>query len=1781
MSKMKGLKKTLAVFMAALMVMSTWGGFTPFSLEAKAAEGEPGSYYYRIDINCTDEGEDDNWQQWSWRLFGQYEYGTGEENAQQDSPVSDDKPFYKEQKLDEVKLYEGLFEGYGEPGWFPTRLHVNLNSGPVWNASRKFVFEVKLYVGSCKEDAQLLYSVGSGSNNKFDQDFAFNGKDTYSLPAAKEVKLSDANPATLTIPKVGESAQTVDCSAAVYDQYGVQMTNHTPSYYLTSEAPASYPTNSNAISGVSLSGSTLNVTSDALMSGTTDTRTVYVTAVDTTANTTQYVTKQITLNDPDINFTLYNTKSGTTNPLSNVSGKITSHKYGNTLDAEPSGSREGFEFAGFYTEDFADSYDTADYEKGTKLTKDTEFKADTKYYAAWQANKYTLTFTYRKDDGNFQSDKVTAYYGKDVIGVPNPENIKTTDTNYEFTGWNETVPDQMPAKDATYTAQYKITYNYANLDALNKQTKAAKEIVDSSKYYPNGYTAETLDTFRQAYEAAKQFDSTTKASQQTAVNNAATTLESAIKNLTVKKFVVIFADENGDIITNGYHYVNWGDSVDVPANPTKAYDSENHYTFESWDKYPGDLCTNVTDDAVFTAQFTSEAHSFTETPTASTCTKDGVITKTCSCGYTYTETNSDDLAAHKFSTKTVIEATCSSNGATAEVCSVCGVIKANSVKLVEKTSHAYGDWTTYVEATCTGDGVQYRECSCGAKEYQTVDKLNHDYGSTVNVVKPTCTTGGYSYETCSRCGLVQIFNETKASGHKEATETVAATCTTDGFTRTYCETCKTEISRTTLTKSGHTYGEWTDVVKATCGHDGVQVRECSVCKQIEYEKVDKLTSHSYTDTVTAPTCTAQGYTTHTCKADGCGHSYIDSYVDATGHDMKDSDKSQNATCTSPSITIKECSKCDYTEVTVGDKALGHNFEEVADSTQAATCGRSGYKTMKCSGCGYEYKMYDGDATGNHDWKYETTQTGTQLKVIATCKVCGAKAETTTKVAEGHNYSQAKITKQPTCSATGTMKIYCDKVHDSTCTACIEVTLDKNSKAHAGETETATTPATCTGTGKVVITCKDCNGTIAEYEIPAKGHSYAYDSEVQGTCKAKGSVTLKCSCGDAKTIDTSTNANAHSYKLDKSVDATCTTPAYEVYKCEYCGDTYNKYTDGSAANGHTWGTPTVTQNGNLITVTRSCTVCGEPETVVESYKIDNRHNFSGAVETVKDATCKEAGEIKVYCADEGCTEYVTITVPTNSKAHNNIKTDYTAPTCTADGKVETYCADCEEVLATTVIAKLGHDYSKAGAVAEKPTCTADGKQTYECSRCDSTTEVTIPKKGHDYKKVDADSKTPTCTEYGWDAMKCENCGDTYNKLAEELGHKIEAPITHEPTCTEEGYTEGYCENCNTTVKTDIVPAKGHDYKDGVVTAPTCTSQGYTTHECKNCDYSYKDSYTPLADHDYSGEGCVTVTDPTCTAKGYTTHKCKNCTYSYIDSYTDALGHDFDKTNGEEGTDADGKMYTRYKCTRCDEYQYEYVSDGCAHANAVYVKTVAATCTEVGYDVYSCPTCKDEEIKTNYTDALGHDWDFWYIKTYPSETANGLQERKCLRCGLKEEEEIIYGKYYLVTFYNFDGTRLIRPAYYAYGKAAKMPKSDPTRVNDSAYTYEFIGYNYTQAEIDCVTKPMAIMAQYKATERIYSVTYLDDMGNVLQTSANVLYTKIGATYAGATPTKAEDANYTYTFSTWSVDCDTETLTAVATPVFKATEKPSQSSSEGILTRFIEWIKNFFKKIFGNLF
>ena len=69
-------------------------------------------------------------------------------------------------------------------------------------------------------------------------------------------------------------------------------------------------------------------------------------------------------------------------------------------------------------------------------------------------------------------------------------------------------------------------------------------------------------------------------------------------------------------------------------------------------------------------------------------------------------------------------------------------------------------------------------------------------------------------------------------------------------------------------------------------------------------------THSYKAVVTAPTCTAKGYTTHTCS---CGDSYVDTYVDALGHAWDSGTVTKQPTATETGIRTYACTRCSATK----------------------------------------------------------------------------------------------------------------------------------------------------------------------------------------------------------------------------------------------------------------------------------------------------------------------------------------------------------------------------------------------------------------------------------------------------------------------------------------------------------------------------------------------------------------------------------------------------------------------------------------------------------------------------------------------------------------------------------------------------------------------------------------------------------------------------------------------------------------------------------------------------
>ena len=184
------------------------------------------------------------------------------------------------------------------------------------------------------------------------------------------------------------------------------------------------------------------------------------------------------------------------------------------------------------------------------------------------------------------------------------------------------------------------------------------------------------------------------------------------------------------------------------------------------------------------------------------------------------------------------------------------------------------------------------------------------------------------------------------------------------------------------------------------------------------------------------------------------------------------------------------------------------------------------------------------------------------------------------------------------------------------------------------------------------------------------------------------------------------------------------------------------------------------------------------------------------------------------------------------------TENTVPaTCGADGRIDTICANCGDVIATKVIPATGAHTWDNGTVTTEPTETTPGVRTFTCAVCSQTKTEVIPATGaHTF--VFTKNIAPTCTEAGYDLYTCSGCGATEQRnVKPALGHKWDSgTVTAEPTEKDPGTMTYTCTVCGQT-KTEVIPATGphtHVWGEGTVTvAPTETTPGVRTYTCTVC------------------------------------------------------------------------------------------------------------------------------------------------------------------------------------------------------------------------------------------------------------------------------------------------------------------------------------------------------------
>ena len=770
-------------------------------------------------------------------------------------------------------------------------------------------------------------------------------------------------------------------------------------------------------------------------------------------------------------------------------------------------------------------------------------------------------------------------------------------------------------------------------------------------------------------------------------------------------------------------------------------------------------CSRCSDKADVT-EIPANGHSFSawEEVKKPTCTQKGSERRDCDVceHYETRETNANGHTNADAVIENQVDATCTVDGSYDLVvyCSVCLDEVSRKAKTIDALGHDYStEWTIDVEPDCTETGSKSHHCSrCSDKADVTEIPANGHSVSTWKQVKaPNCTQKGSELRTCSVCGHDET-REVKELGHDHSTEwtiDLAPTCTTAGSKSHHCSRCSDKADVTVIPANGHTWGEWTQTKAPNCTEKGSLHRDCSVCGHGETSEIKELghnhstewtidlaptcttagskshhcsrcsdkadvtvipaNGHDHKAVVTAPTCTASGYTTYTCH---CGNTYKADETATLGH-TEVIDEAVDATCTATGLTAgQHCDVCGETLVAQQVvPANGHTWSEWTQ-TKAPNCTEKGTERRDCDVCDH-FETREINALG-HDHSTEWT-----IDLAPTCTTAGSKshhcsrcsdqADVTVIPANGHTWGEWTQTKAPNCTEKGTERRDCD--------VCDHFeTRDIDALGHNHSTEwTIDLAPTCTTAGSKSHHCSRCSDKADVTVIPANGHTWSEWTQTKApNCTEKGSERRDCDICDhfeTRDIEALGHTNAAAV-VENKVEATCTADgSYDsVIYCSVCDAEVSREAKTIDALGHDHSTewtidlaPTCTTAGSK---SHHCSRCSNKAnvTVIPA----TGHTWGEWIQT-KAPTCTEKGSERRDC--DACDHFETREIEANG--HTEVIDQAVAPTCTATGLTEgKHCSTCDAVLITQEIVPIAHNWSTTYEYDK-------GAHWKQCTSCNAT------------------------------------------------------------------------------------------------------------------------------------------------------------------------------------------------------------------------------------------------------------------------------------------------------------------------------------------------------------------------------------------------------------------------------------------------------------------------------
>ena len=991
---------------------------------------------------------------------------------------------------------------------------------------------------------------------------------------------------------------------------------------------------------------------------------------------------------------------------------------------------------------------------------------------------------------------------------------------------------------------------------------------------------------------------------------------------------------------------------------------------------------------------TIHIHKYDEETVAATCTTAGSTTYTCPCGHTYTE-EVEALGHDIVVDSAAVDATCTATGLTAaEHCSRCDYVKTQEevaalghvdaapcdhecdvcglclTDCVDANNNHKCDVCDDVMSTCTDAdknhfcdicGVQNSHCIdippydhkcdwCGAQMsehvYDNACDADCNYCGAVVEGKGHVDAAPYDHE-CDVCGLALSECVDANNNHKcDVCGDVMSTCT-DADQNHFCDICGVQNSHCIDLPPYDHNCDWCGEKMSEHNYvDGI----CGICGAEDPNYVPPHV-HAHEAVVTAPTCTAAGYTTYTCA---CGDTYTEAGEAALGHTY------ENCVCTGCGAVLPTLELTDAFDFTTADGLaaalasgkLGYTgtFRNNGDSHQFADDTSIQFvvpanTTVTLTGHSVGYGVFDVYVNGvKHDMAGALTFTVTEESKV----VVVPNAEATHSKAYLKSISLAEYVDR-TISADTTITFGSEGNYKGSIVDFSNIQIGDNG-GNNSQVKNGSFDLLLKAGSKVVIhgypgyTSYKLNGgeeitdeyyTFIALEdmvltvTPVSGNNYFYSIEVTlhtgltlvdakaPTCTEAGyNAYYACDCHGELTDKGEIAVLAHDYKYDVCSGCGAIDPAYADVTHRINFSTWEKFDKETYADG------TVVKYNDIFSFiySKNAKIDGSSK-VWDDFAGTLRFSFGSKTPTGK--------------------------VPNKAAIQITVDGAYTVKLWYVAGGDARYFALLDSTGA--VISETTKETTKNGQYYAELVIPAAGVY-YLGTPGDNNYLFQIELVKHEHTA----GAEATCTT----AQTCTTCGAV---LVAALGHNHEAVVTA-PTCTEAGYTTYTCA-CGDTYTGDEVAALGHTFVYGKCTVCGEVDPDYVpyvntlvvgdTNKIVVDGDTFNDWGLPI-------EWVVFVAD-------------EKATYSFVGN-NGALVYIFDAEGnllcGGTGT-ATLEAGAYLICIGngfVGELNVAVTKTALPHEHAHEAVVTAPTCTEAGYTTYTCE-CGDTYV-ADEVPATGH-------------------------------------------------------------------------------------------------------------------------------------------------------------------------------------------------------------------